>query len=154
VRRSPILRVHGRPFDRAITKALTGWPVVVPEDGVTMPQAQRLADPQAAVVEQAAQRVLLAHRRQDGLQVVTTAKDTMAFTTAAPLNPAIGRRLAITIRNASVGVLGNITWDAVFKTSWNNAADKPANAFSLTLHFKYDGTNWMEIGKTPASVPN
>lgn len=52
--------------------------------------------------------------------------------------------------------MGNVTWDSGYKTSWNNGVDKPANAFSRTLRFRYSGTLgvWVETGKTTVDVPN
>jgi hypothetical protein len=92
----------------------------------------------------------------DGNEQDITATNTAAFTINAPsqVTTPDGQWLAVTIRNSSGGTLGNVTWNAVFKTSWNNAADKPANGSSRTVIFRWNGTNWVEISKTPSDVPN
>lgn len=74
-----------------------------------------------------------------------------AFTFNAPTNPQQGQRITVVVRNTSGGALGAATWNAVFKlATWTN----PANANSRSITFLYDGTNWVEISRTPADVPN
>jgi hypothetical protein len=74
-----------------------------------------------------------------------------AFTINAPTNPTTGQLLSLTIRNVSGGALGVITWNAVFKMpAWTS----PANTFSRSILFVYDGTNWVEIFRSAADVPN
>jgi hypothetical protein len=86
-----------------------------------------------------------------GNEQVITATNATAFTINAPTNPATGQYLEITIRNTSGGALGVATWNAAFKmTAWT----QPANAFSRTIIFRYNGTNWVEKGRTAADVPN
>lgn len=80
-----------------------------------------------------------------------TATNGTAFTINAPTNPIDGQRITITLRNASGGALGAATWDAVFKMSaWTN----PANAFSRSIDFKYNATNWVQVSQTGVDVPN
>ena len=86
-----------------------------------------------------------------GNRSIITATNGTAFTIAAPTNPLDGQVLTITIRNASGGALGAATWNAVFKMA---AWTQPANGFSRSITFQYNGTNWVEIGRTPADVPN
>ena len=74
-----------------------------------------------------------------------------AFTINAPTNAVAGTDLTITIRNISGGALGLITWNAVYKLS---AWTSPANGFSRSITFYYNGTNWVEYNRTPADVPN
>ena len=82
---------------------------------------------------------------------IITATNATAFTINAPSNPRTGQRLRITLRNTSGGVLGAATWNAVYKmTAWTN----PANGFSRTIEFEYNGTNWIEHDRTAADVPN
>lgn len=77
--------------------------------------------------------------------------DGVAFTLNAPSNPRPGQHLRIIIRNISGGVLGAATWNAVFKmTAWV----QPANGFSRSIEFIYTGSNWIEIDRTAADVPN
>lgn len=74
-----------------------------------------------------------------------------AFTINAPTNPTAGQQITITIRNTSGGAAGAATWNAAFKmTAWTN----PATANSRSIQFYYDGTNWIEEGRTAADVPN
>jgi hypothetical protein len=73
-----------------------------------------------------------------------------AFSINAPLNPCMGARLKFKIKN-TFGVLGVATWNAVFKmTAWT----QPANGFSRSIEFEYDGTNWVECSRSAADVPN
>jgi hypothetical protein len=80
-----------------------------------------------------------------------TATSGSAVTINAPLNPSDGQRITVTIRNTSGGVLGAITWNAVFKMStWTS----PATGNSRSIDFRYDGTNWVQISQTGVDVPN
>jgi hypothetical protein len=80
--------------------------------------------------------------------VVNTA---VAFTINAPTNGITGQYLAISMANTSGGVLGAATWNAAYKMSaWTN----PATGFNRTITFRYNGTNWVEVSRTPADVPN
>jgi hypothetical protein len=85
------------------------------------------------------------------VELVVTATDGNAFAMAAPLNPATGRRITIRIRNTTAGALGTAAWNAVYKLS---AWTQPAAGFSRSIDFQYDGTNWIEVSRTPADVPN
>jgi len=75
-----------------------------------------------------------------------------AFTITNPVNSVDGQRISIKIRNASGGAMGAITWGGAFLYSaWTN----PANGFSRTIDFVYNGTTaWVEASRTPADVPN
>lgn len=80
-----------------------------------------------------------------------TATNGTAFTINAPTGPVTGRSLLVTIRNASGGALGAVTWNAVFKlAAWTS----PANGFNRTIAFYYDGTNWIEMNRITTDVPN
>lgn len=80
-----------------------------------------------------------------------TVTDTNVFTINAPTNGTPGARLALTIRNTSGGVHGNITWNAVYKLA---AWTKPATGFNRSITFYYDGTNWIEDTRSSNDVPN
>ncbi len=112
--------------------------------------------------------VYVASRILDGYQTVTystsmtidastgnyftiTANNGTGFTINAPTNPVTGQRIYVIIRNTSGGALGTATWNAVFKMA---AWTQPANANSRTIKFVYDGTNWVEFGRTTTDVPN
>jgi hypothetical protein len=81
-----------------------------------------------------------------------TATSNVAFTIGAPTTGVQGQQLLITLRNASGGALGAATFNAIFKlgAAWTN----PANATSRSITFVFDGTNWVEIGRTAADVAN
>lgn len=86
-----------------------------------------------------------------GNYFLVTATNNTAFTISLPTKPGIGWLMTYTIQNTSGGALGTLTWDGVFKVgTWTN----PANGFSRSITFKYNGTNWVEIGRTPIDVPN
>lgn len=86
-----------------------------------------------------------------GNEQIITATNATAFAINAPTNPATGQYLEVTLRNTSGGALGAATWNGVFKmTAWTN----PANGFSRTIVFRYNGANWVEKGRTAADVPN
>jgi hypothetical protein len=75
-----------------------------------------------------------------------------AVTINNPTNGQRGQILTYKIRNVSGGALGVITWGANYKmgAAWT----QPANAFSRTIQFLYDGTNWIEISRTAVDVTN
>lgn len=77
---------------------------------------------------------------------------TSAFTINSPTNDgANGQQLTICIKNTSGGALLGVTWGSEYKLSaWTN----PANGFSRSISFFYDGTNWIEYSRTTADVPN
>jgi Pectate lyase superfamily protein len=88
--------------------------------------------------------------------------DTTPFTVSTPnisgtaAVPVDGTEIEVTLRNASGGVMGNLTWGDRYKTSWNNGADKPVNGFNRTIRFRYSSLLgvWVETSKTPVDVPN
>lgn len=85
-----------------------------------------------------------------GNDYVITATNGTAFTINAPTNPITGQFISVLIRN-TFGTLGVATWNAAFKmTAWT----QPLNGFSRCIYFAYDGTNWVERGRTSADVPN
>lgn len=82
---------------------------------------------------------------------IITATNGVAFTIAAPTKAAAGTVMTVTIRNASGGALGAITWNAVFKMP---AFVAPANGNSRSVTFHYDGSNWIQRYQSAADVPN
>jgi Pectate lyase superfamily protein len=61
-----------------------------------------------------------------------------------------GQILTVTVKN-TFGVLGSVSHGAGFKgTPWT----APANGFSRSKTFRYDGTQWIQISETTADVPN
>lgn len=80
-----------------------------------------------------------------------TVTDGVGFTVANPSNARDGQEITITIRNASGGAAGTLTFDTLYKAaSWT----QPANGNSRSISFKYNGTNWVEFSRTTADVPN
>jgi hypothetical protein len=80
-----------------------------------------------------------------------TANDALDFTIANPANGIDGQRITITLRNTSGGNLGVVTWGPAYKLAqWTS----PGSARSRSIDFRYDGTNWVEIARTPLDVPN
>jgi|SRR5207302_8526744 len=81
-----------------------------------------------------------------------TATDTNAFTIANPVNAdADGQRITITIRNTSGSTLGAVTWGTLYKlAAWTS----PNPGFSRSIDFRYDGSAWVEVSRTPSDVPN
>lgn len=78
--------------------------------------------------------------------VVVTATDTVG----APTSAYTGQTITIKIKNVSGGAI-TITWNAVYKmAAWTN----PANGFSRSITFHYDGSHWVEVSRTPTDVPN
>lgn len=84
---------------------------------------------------------------------IITATNGTAFTVNNPINLPItgGKTFELVIRNASGGALGAATFGAIYKHStWT----LPANGFSRTVRYRWDGTNLIEISRTPNDVPN
>ena len=83
-------------------------------------------------------------------QATISANNNSNFTINAPTNPREGKELVLTIRNTSGGALGTLSFNAVFKVgaSWT----QPATGNSRSIQFLYDGTNWIETGRTAADV--
>lgn len=86
----------------------------------------------------------------NGDSATITVTDGNAFVINAPLNPVTGMLLSFLVRN-TFGVLGAVTWNAIFKMS---AWTQPANGFSRSITFRYDGTNWIQINPAGVDVPN
>lgn len=81
-----------------------------------------------------------------------TATNSTAFTITNPLYPTYdGETITFTIRNTSGGALGTATWGALYKlASWV----QPATGFSRSITFLCNGTNFIELSRTTADVPN
>ena len=86
-----------------------------------------------------------------GNQFAITATDGNAFSMTTPANGYSGQAITITIKNASGGALGTMTWASQYKMA---AWASPADGFSRSITFQFDGTNWTEVSRTGADVPN
>ena len=84
-------------------------------------------------------------------QIITTCVDGTAGVFNAPTNPTIGQTLTYTIRNTRGSAMLAITFNVIFKLA---TFVEPATAFSRSITFRYDGTNWVEISRTTADIPN
>lgn len=84
-------------------------------------------------------------------EVRVSVLDNTAFTINAPTNPTKGQRITVRVRNAAGVAMGAVTWNAVFKMA---AFTNPADTFSRSVDFQYDGAVWIEVSRTPADVPN
>jgi hypothetical protein len=78
-----------------------------------------------------------------------TANNGTNFTINAPTNAQTGT--AITIQIRATAALGVATWNAVFKLA---AWTQPANGFSRSITYRYNGSNWVEVSRTTVDVPN
>ena len=81
-----------------------------------------------------------------------TATNSTAFTITSPLYPTLdGEIITFTIINTSGGALGTATWGALYKlATWV----QPATGFSRSITFLCNGTNFIELNRTAADVPN
>ena len=83
-----------------------------------------------------------------------TVTNGVAFTVSNPINvsSASGIEIQMTIRNTSGGAAGALTFGALYKIggAWVQAA----TGFSRSIQFTFDGTNWIETGRTAADVSN
>lgn len=61
-----------------------------------------------------------------------------------------GQQITVTVLNSSGGAMGTGTWTGFKMAAW--AA--PADGFSRSIIFEYDGSVWREVSRTPADVPN
>lgn len=83
-----------------------------------------------------------------------TVTNGVAFTVSNPINVGSmsGPEIQITIRNTSGGAAGVLTFGALYKIG--AAWVQPATANSRTIQFSFDGTNWIETGRSAADVSN
>jgi hypothetical protein len=91
-----------------------------------------------------------------GNDFVMTITDGVAIVVAAPINPPTAAQcqdITFTVRNASGGAHGALTWNAVFKTQ-ATAFSAVATGNSRTVFFRWNGTNWVETVRTAADVAN
>ncbi len=98
----------------------------------------------------------IASDASQGNAFVVTITDGVAMALSAPTNPppaGASSQLTYTFRNASGGVAGALTFNAIFKTiaaAWT----QPANGFSRSIVFRWNGTNYVEVTRTAADVAN
>jgi hypothetical protein len=90
-----------------------------------------------------------------GNEFTVTATDGFGFTISNPSyttsSMGAGQRITVRVKNVSGGALGRITWGSSYKmAAWTN----PASGYSRSIDFQDDGTNWVEVSRTPGDVPN
>jgi len=87
-----------------------------------------------------------------GITFLINVSSTSAFAIANPTNvEAAGQLLTICLKNTSGSAMGTVTWGSNYKlASWTS----PANGYSRSISFFYDGTNWIEMSRTTADIPN
>lgn len=90
-----------------------------------------------------------------GNAFAVSATDAVAFAIAEPTNPpptGFAQSITLTIRNASAGALGALTFNAAFKigAAWT----QPAAGTSRTIGFVWNGTNWVETFRSANNVSN
>lgn len=78
------------------------------------------------------------------------ATDSRPFSISAPLKPSPGMELTFEIHNATRSVLGTITWDRVFRLG--GAFKNPAAGKIRTITFMYNGSSWIERGRTASDL--
>ena len=80
-----------------------------------------------------------------------TATDGSAVAIADAANGTLGQTITITVSNATRGALGTVAWGPAYKLAgWTS----PAPGRSRSITFAYDGTHWIEVGRTATDVPN
>ncbi len=79
---------------------------------------------------------------------ILTVTDGVAFGFAAPINAGLGQELSIIVRNTSGGALGAVTFDPIFKGSFNS----PGNNQQTVITFLFDGSTWVRMSQA-ADVP-
>lgn len=98
---------------------------------------------------------------EQGNQHVMTVTDAVAHVIGAPLfggaamsatNPGTGMVWTLTVRNASGGAAGALTFNAVFKIA--GAWVATATGFSRSITFRWNGTNHVELYRGAADVSN
>ncbi|MBV8852897.1 MAG: hypothetical protein JOY91_05830 [Sinobacteraceae bacterium] len=88
-----------------------------------------------------------------GHEFEISAQDGRALAFSDPVNHEgiPGRRITLTLRNVTKATLAPTQWSAAYKLAvWSD----PAAGTSRSITFRYDGHSWIEVGRTPADVPN
>jgi Pectate lyase superfamily protein len=135
--------LSGNVFDNTVTRKIGNLAVgstvttVVPNSRTTLTYRARLVVDASLASE---------------FEVVPT--DGMAFAFSVPKNATPGQRMTIRIKN-TFGTLGGATFTGEpggfrIGAAWT----QPAKGFSRSIEFIYDGTNWIEVGRTATDVAN
>lgn len=82
-----------------------------------------------------------------------TVTNNTAFTISNPTGTRqSGQFITFDVYNNSGGAMGAITWSSQFKLA--GAFTNPATGQHRTITFWYDGTNWYEMNRAAADIPN
>ena len=84
-------------------------------------------------------------------RLTITVTNGSAYGITNPINGVSGDALTFTIKNTAGGAIAVPTFDTLYKLA---AFVVPATGFNRSITFRYDGTNWVEVGRTTADVPN
>jgi hypothetical protein len=76
--------------------------------------------------------------------------NTSAFTINATSNPFPGAAIIFDIKNSSGAAMGTITWNAIYKLA--GSFTNPADTKRRTISFVYDGTDWVETGRSASDI--
>ncbi len=87
----------------------------------------------------------------DGNRYVLTVTNGVAYAFRDFTNPVVGQQYRLTVRNASGGAAGVMTFNPGYKLA---AWTQPANGFSRSITFEFNGVNFVEISRTTVDVPN
>lgn len=121
----------------------TGYGLALVEDVV-------LEDPYTLLTPTYAATIVI--NRAGAQRHIVTATNTSDFAFNAPTGThAVNSPLWVTLKNSSGGILGAITWNAVFKKP---ADTKPANGFNRSYLYLWDGSAWVFQFVSGADVPN
>jgi hypothetical protein len=88
--------------------------------------------------------------RLGNIFVVVATMAGQPFTIANPSNATMGQVITITVKNATGGALGTVTWGSSYKMA---AWTAPPSGFNASIDFYFDGTSWFEKSRT-AQAPN
>jgi hypothetical protein len=112
----------------------------------------RMRTPVASASQVVFQATCNLHLASVGQLLEIVATSNAAFAPAVPTGAIrAGQTFTLRIKNTSGGALTFSGFPASFKlAAWTS----PANGFSRSITFQFDGTSWIEVGRTPADVPN
>ncbi len=87
-----------------------------------------------------------------GSQFRITVTGNSPMTLEAPSNGVAGQEILYDILNSSGGAMGGITWGdgSVFQMA--GPFTNPGNGYRRTIRFYYDGTNWVETGRSVGDI--
>ena len=83
--------------------------------------------------------------------ITATSSGPIAIANPIDASPCAGRRVRISLSNATGDALETVTWGTAYKLApWLSLAP----GYNRSIEFRYNGTNWIEVARTPMDVPN